>query len=497
MIYPDLETTVSYSFGVGILAAILKKNRHEVKLLHLNEEIGYLFDLERIREDVEHFKPEIIAFSSTSNQFRFVKEIAIFLRKNFNIPAICGGVHATLCPDEVISIDGIDFICRGEGDVAFLEFVNRLEKKQDVTNIKGIWAKSDGDIVRNPLRPVVENLDSLPFADREVFQSDKILKISRGWVNILSGRGCPFLCSYCVNHCYSTLYKSNVKSLVRHRSVENVLKEISLIVKDKNARMINFNDDTFTLDKEWVLEFCEKYPKKFKLPFACNVRVTNFDEDMAAALKNAGCEELKIGVESGNEKIRRIILDRFTPDHVMLKAFSIAKKAGLRCWAYNMIGIPTETRENVLETVKLNAKIRPYIIRCSIFFPYKGTKIYDYCVQNNMIDKEKEDKFSNYFEGSILKMDSISQVEILKFKKMFKWYVDAYSYIEVSSFFKELVEKFEQLPGMLWENGKAQEMVSKVDKQIDGLFKTQKKEHYTTRRQLDLNFCKDLNFQLP
>jgi len=114
-----------------------------------------------------------------------------------------------------------------------------------------------------------------------------------------------------------------------------------------------------------------------------------------------------------------------------------------------------------------------------------------------MIDKERENRYSTYFEGSILKMDSVSQIEILKFKKMFKWYVDAYSDLEISPFYKQLIGNFEQLPDEFWESGKAQRMVSKIDKSVDNLFRVQKKEHYTTRRQLDLNFCKELNFQLP
>jgi anaerobic magnesium-protoporphyrin IX monomethyl ester cyclase len=498
MVYPDLETYVSYSIGVGILSAILKRNGHEVKVLHLNEEIGYPLDYSRIKKDIEDFKPELIAFSSTSNQFSFVKKISRFIKKEFSMPIICGGVHATTCPDEVISVDEIDFLCRGEGDIAFLEFTNKLEKKQNVTNVKGIWAKSNGNIIRNPVGPVVEDLDSLPFPDRDVIHLDKILQIGRGWVNILAGRGCPYTCAYCVNHFYTNFYKNNkIKYPLRYRSVENVLEEISLIVKNKNVKMINFNDDTFALDKDWSLKFCDEYPKRFKLPFSCNIRVTNFDEEIAMALKRAGCEEVKIGVESGNERIRKDILNRYTPDHIIFKAFSIAKRAGLRTWSFNMIGIPTETRENILETVKMNAKMRPYIIRVSILYPYRGTKIYDYCLQKNMIDKEKEDKYSTYFEGSILKMDSISQVEILKFKKMFKWYVDAYSEIEVSPFFMELVKNFEQLPEEFWESGRAQRMVSETDKSIDNLFRAQKKQHYTTRRQLDLDFCKELSFQLP
>jgi radical SAM superfamily enzyme YgiQ (UPF0313 family) len=284
---------------------------------------------------------------------------------------------------------------------------------------------------------------------------------------------------------------------VRLRGVENVLKEIEQIAKDPNVKMINFNDDTFTIDKSWVLKFCEEYTKRFKIPFACNARVTNFDEDIAFALKKAGCQEVKIGLESGSERIRKEILNRHTPDDMIIKACNAAKKAGLRCWLFNMVGIPTETKEDVLKTIKLNAKIRPYIIRCSILYPFKSSKIYDYCVENNLIDKEKEGKYSNYFEGSVLKLDTLSQIDILKFKKMFKWYVDAYSDIEVAPFYKQLIEFFEQLPDEQWENGKAVEMVKSIDIAIDNLFKQSKKEHYTTRRQIDLNFCKDLNWQLP
>ncbi len=495
IIYPDLETTVSYSFGVGIIVSFLKANGHKVKVIHLNEEIDYPLDYKRIKKEIEEFKPGLVAFSSTSTQFKFVKELAPLIKRDFNVPILCGGIHPTSTPDESISEEAIDFICIGEGEHAFLELIDRLEKGEDVSNVQNIWLKSDGNVIKNSLRDPVQNLDSLPLADREEVDHKKIVDISRGWVNILVGRGCPYRCTYCINHRYFNLYGN--KYTVRLRSVNNVLKEIEQIVKNPNVKMINFNDDTFTINKEWTLEFCREYGKHFKIPFACNVRPTNFDKDIADALKAAGCQEVKVGLESGSQRVRKEMLNRHMSDDVIIRAFNTAKHAGLRCWSFTMIGIPTETREDVLDTVRLLAKIRPYIIRCSILYPFRGTKIYDYCVEHNLIDREKEEKYANYFDGSILKLNNLSQIDILKFKKMFKWYVDAYSNIEAAPVYKQLVEYFEKLPDEDWRSGKADEMVRAVDASIDKAFRELKKEHYATRRQIDLNFCKHLNWELP
>jgi anaerobic magnesium-protoporphyrin IX monomethyl ester cyclase len=495
IIYPDLETTVSYSFGVGIIVSFLKANGHKVKVIQLNEEIDYPLDYERIKKDIESFDPNIVAFSSTSTQFKFVKELAPLIKRDFKVPILLGGIHATSAPEETIGEDAIDFICIGEGEHAFLELVNKLERGEDASNIQNIWLKSNGNVIKNSLREPVQDLDSLPFADREEVDHKRIVSISRGWVNILVGRGCPYRCTYCINHRYFDLYGN--KYTVRLRGVDNVLREIEQIAKDPNVKMINFNDDTFTINKEWSLEFCREYAKRFKLPFACNIRPTNFDREIAEALKAAGCQEVKIGLESGSQRVRKEMLNRHMSDDVIIKAFETAKRSGLRCWSFTMIGIPTETREDVLATIKLLAKIRPYIIRCSIMYPFKGTKIHDYCVEHGLIDKEKEEKYANYFDGSILKLDGMSQLDILKFKKMFKWYVDAHSDIEAAPFYKRIVKYFEQLPDEEWENGKAVEMIKIVDRNIDKVFREMKKEHYATRRQIDLNFSAGQNWQLP
>jgi radical SAM superfamily enzyme YgiQ (UPF0313 family) len=181
----------------------------------------------------------------------------------------------------------------------------------------------------------------------------------------------------------------------------------------------------------------------------------------------------------------------------MVKAFSAAEEAGLRTWSFNMIGIPTETREEMLMTAKLNARIRPYIVRCSIFFPYEGTELYAYAKEHNFIKEERAERVSTHFEDSVLDMPQLSREEIVKFKTMFKWYVDAYSETDSASIMKALIELFEKLPAEKWVSGEAQKLFHAFDGSLDALLRELKVEHYATRRHLDLNFTEKQNFQLP
>lgn len=496
LIYPNIGNIPSYNFGLGIIAAYLKQNGHVVQGLHINPEKEKDLDLEGIEKQVKKFDPGLIGFSTVSNQYKFVKKIAEHLRKKgVTAKILVGGIHATIDPEEILKEDFVDMVCLGEGEEAILELANRLDKRKDISDVKNIWLKKKGRIRKNELRPLIEDIGSLPFADRTLFRFNEVLDKKRGWVNILVGRGCIFKCSYCVNYFLTKLNKG--KSTVRIRPVKHVLAEIVEIEKDYEIKMLNFNDDTFTLNKKWVLEFCKEYPKRFSYPFACNIRPTNFDEEIAIALKKAGCAEIKIGLESGSKRIREEILNRFATNDQIKQAFMIAKKVRIRTWSFNMIGIPTETKKELLETIKLNAKIRPYILRCAILFPYKGTDIYGRCVKGGILNKSKEFKYASYFDGTILNLKHLTETDIFRYKTMFKWYVDVYSDFEVADFYKKLVNLFEKLPDKMWKTGEAQKLFKEIDEQVDNFFKLMKKEHYSSRSHLDLNFSAENNWELP
>jgi len=502
LIYPDVRVHVNYPLGLGIISSVLKRYGHDTKILHFNEEINIPFDLSVLEKKIADFEPQLIAFSSTSNQFQYVKQMTNFIKKKRDIPTIVGGVHATIAPEKVLQTGTVDMICMGEGESAIVELVEKLEKGEEYTAVQNLGFMGNGSIKLNPIRPLLdtEALDSLPFPDRKGFNFGEIVRKKHGWANVMTSRGCLNKCSYCVNHYFHKMYSPFHKTIenLRYRKVSSVLRETAeLVGAYPDIRLINFDDDNITLNRKWLEGFCGEYPGKVGIPFACNVHPAKFNQKDARILAKAGCVEVKIGLESGSERLRREILRRPAPEDIMVKAFRAAEDAGIRAWSFNMIGIPTETPEEMLMTAKLNAKIRPYIIRCSIFYPYDGTDLYQYAHEHNLIEDERSDTVSSHLEDSILTMPQLSREEIVRFKTMFKWYVDAYSDIEAAPLFRELIKLFKKLPKEIWLNGKAQELVKQMDKSVDGLLKSAKMEHYATRRHLDLNFTKKLSFELP
>ncbi|MDD4955178.1 MAG: radical SAM protein [Candidatus Omnitrophica bacterium] len=418
-VFPDLNVFSRFSgdysgifaHGIGCLSAVLKKNGHETSLLHITKEVNK----GQFLKAVESQKPQLIAFSSLSHQFPYVKQWAAWLRENGNIPTICGGVHATVDPDEVINTNGIDMLCRGEGEYALLELCTKMSNNEDISAVKNLWLKRDSRVIKNEVRPLENNLDDLPFADRRLFNYQSLYDYKIRMLTVLASRGCPFNCSYCCNHQYQKLYPHNY---VRFRSVDNVLSEIEQALSwYSDVEFINFIDDTLCMDKKLLAEFCEKFPKRFKLPFHGNSRVNFLDEETFSLLKKGGCERLDVGIESGNMHLRQQILKRNISDEQIVETFKLADKFGIKLSAYNMVGCPHETAEMILETIKLNAKVKPYASHNAIFQPYPNTEAYQICVENNFIS---EKKVSAFFKESVLRQPQITKRQILFFSRFFQ-----------------------------------------------------------------------------
>jgi radical SAM superfamily enzyme YgiQ (UPF0313 family) len=447
----------------------------------------------------DEFEPEMVGFSTTSNQYRHVKQVATMFKERRDVPIVCGGIHPTIASEDVLSHPAIDMVCQGEGELAMLELAYELANGSNL-DIANIWSKTNGTIRSSPTRPLVANLDELPFPDREGFDFAGILAKKRGWANLMAGRGCHYQCTYCVNNYFHKVYSavSSRRSHLRIRSVDTVLREVEYLSSSFRVKLLNFDDDIFTMDKEWLREFCDKYAARFKkMPFACNIRVNMFDREIATMIRSAGCVEVKIGLESGSERVRSRVLKRHTPEAMIRRAFGLAEELGIRAWAFNMIGVPTETPEDVMETVRLNAQIRPYILRCSIFYPYQGTDLYEHAEQHGLMDHSKDEAYSNHLDGSVLNLPQFPPARIMRFKHMFKWYVDANSDIEAAPLFQSLVAQFEQLPDEYWLDGRAEKMVNTIDRQLDKMLRASKKEHYASRKHLDLKYCEQLHWKLP
>ena len=352
-------------------------------------------------------KPDVIGFSITTPEFPFMRDMGSRLRALCDKVIICGGAHATFYP-EVIHEPYLDALCRGEGDEAFLEFLNALDSGANTDTLANLWVKKQGRVIENEVRPLVADLDSLPFYDREIYTryglyAGKGREILYHQV-AMAGRGCPKSCSFCFNKCYNSLYRGK-GAVVRRRSVGHVIAELKDLKRSGKVGFITLDDDSFTLaPRTWLHAFFAVYEKEIGIPFKINTTPAALDEDLVKRLKQAGCFAVKMGLESGNEKIRNRILNKNLPESAVVESARLLKKYGIRFQTFNMVGHPGESLAMAFETFALNCRIRPDFVWCSLLNPYPGTDIYELCKNEGFLSKEKDFKGPDYsyFTGSPL-----------------------------------------------------------------------------------------------
>jgi len=202
--------------------------------------------------------------------------------------------------------------------------------------------------------------------------------------------------------------------------VDSVINQMELLVGRYPIKRFNFADDIFGILREWVFEFCEKYPKHFDLEFECNLRPETVDEKLLTALKSANCNQVDMGIEVGNEWLRTKVLNRKVSNKQILNAFRLAEEVGLKTRAYNMIGLPYETVDMVKETIKLNEMSNPTHTAIFYFYPYPGTRLYDVCKKEGYLSDKKA---TSYVTDTILNLPTISN------KELDRLYTKFYSYM--------------------------------------------------------------------
>ncbi len=401
-------------YGVMCLSSALKKEGHDTELF-----IGR----KNIIKELKRYKPDIFAISIMNTQFEWLKDIVSILRKNnFKQPIIVGGPHATCSPEEVIDIDGISAICTGEGEEALKEFVEAIVKRESCDKIKNLWIKKnestkDGEprIVKNPVRFLENDLDKMPYPDRDIYRKYKYFIKNKTHEVFLASRGCRYSCSFCFNHLFKELYNGKGES-VRFRSPQNVIDEIKDVQKKYGIQTVMFADSTFNLRKEWLIEFCKLFAYETNLPVTFNIRADLMDEDIAKALSGARCSLARFGIETGNDNLRNKILKKEINNHSIFKTANLLKKFRIPFAAYNMMGLPTETLDMAWETIHMNQKIHPDVVIVDIFIPYPNLNITKYAQKNGLLD---EDFFSKITKGkhkvfrSVLKQKNIKRISNL------------------------------------------------------------------------------------
>ncbi len=439
-VYPDVRGELRfrrkgyYYCGVGYLSSVLKQAGHQTSLLHILHQI----DREEILALIKREDPDLIAFSSTTNMFPFVEKWSKWIKEKFpEIPTICGGIHPTLDPCGSIRVEGLDMISRGEGESALVELCEKLERGKDITDIRNIWIKADGSIYKNELRPLISDLDALPFPDREIFDIDKLNCLGSGRAIFMASRGCPYDCGYCCNHALRKLYSEGASSpkssmkYVRFRSVDNIITEIKEVLQRYPfVNLITFDDDILPLNRVWFREFTRRYKEEIDLPWDCNLRANLVDEELIELLKDSKCQEIRIGLESGDDYIRNEILNRHLSREQLLKSFRLCEEAGLNTVSFNMVGLPFEDMSNILETIKLNALIKPNWklsdLRVTIFYPYQGTRLFEICKEEGFLTDKV---LTSYVDDTKLVYGKLTRKQILFASRYFRFLILFYGFL--------------------------------------------------------------------
>ncbi|MFC1935240.1 B12-binding domain-containing radical SAM protein [Chloroflexota bacterium] len=364
----------AYYSGIGSLSAVLREAGHGTSLLHISQLVKREEFLERLQPHLPERGTRLFGFSVTSNMFPLALEWSRWVKDAYpHCIVIFGGLHPTLCPEETIAVSDVDAICIGEGEGAMVELCHRLEGG-DIWDIRNLWLKRGGEIIKNGLRPLCD-LDSLPFPDRDIFDYANLYNEQQGYATMMLSRGCPYKCTYCAAEALGHLYRGLGKR-VRFRSVPKAIEELQKVKSDYPfITGFTFDDDILPLDKRWFTQFAEAYAQEVGMPFSCNIRPNLVNQEVVALLKRAGCIQISMGIESGNEEIRNRLLERHLSDEQIVTAFRVFKESDIRLSAYNMVGLPGEGMEQMLDTVKINALVRTDTCNVSIFRPYEHTKI--------------------------------------------------------------------------------------------------------------------------
>ncbi len=385
-----LEIQERVQFGISYISSMLKREGHRTDLVVLCRETPHLLE-----EYIESFDPAMVCFTSVYAEYRFISRvIAETKRRHPELFLVLGGAHASLNPDGCMEETPLDAVCVGEGEYPALELAEQLEAGGWPSAIPNLYIRRPGGgVERNAPRPFLEDLDSLPFPDRDMWDPWVADPYSRP--SVLVGRGCPFRCTYCCNHAFR---KAAPGRYVRVRSPRNITEELASM-KEKNPHFaeVYLEVETLGAKQEWALELCAELRRlnerlEIPLAFGANLRVTpNADyEGLFAAFAESNFRFVNIGLESGSERVRREVLKRIYSNEDILRTVRTARKYGLQVGTYNLIGLPGETPRDFRETVRLNRACQPDWFLLAVFFPYPGTELYERCREEGLLRQDPD-----------------------------------------------------------------------------------------------------------
>ncbi len=430
--------------NLGCLASYLMKNGYEVEIWDYETE---QFIIDEFINKIKISSPSIIGFSCFTPTIISGHKLAQIIKKNFpHIKTIVGGPHSTALPKKTLEeFPYFDFVIMGEGEETLLEFCNSIKENKDQEGILGLAYRTSNGIKEELRRPLIKNLDDLPFPNRDLLNINLMKKghISRGISNklkntgIYTSRGCPIGCIFCA-------ISITMGNCVRFRSVENVLLEVEECIKKYQIEHFTVEDDTFTINQERAIKIMEGFQKLGVKSWHCEgTRVNAVTPELLKLMVKTGCQKIVFGVESGSPRILELIKKKITVEQVK-NAFKWAREAGFKYIEGDFIigSHPSETIKDLETTKDLIKEIKPDLISVTILVPYPGTEVYNLMKERGYIFSENWENFVMFDRLPSWRTEFFTPDELLRLQKkiLSSFYLRVSYFIHILKKLKSLEE---------------------------------------------------------
>jgi len=400
--------------GIAYLGAVAEKAGHQVTVIDCQaEKLTY----EAFRNRITKTPSDIIGVTSTTLLYKSAMNL-ITIAKQVQPQAltVLGGSHGTFWDENALNeYPSLDVVVRKEGEQTFMELLSRLQNKTSFDGVLGITFRSEGKIVRNPDRPFLENLDSLPFPAHHLLPLDSLKRMGKILFPLITSRGCVYWCDFC----------STVRMFgrgYRMRTPKNVVDEMQLVHDKYGVDQVTFYDDAFTVNRERVMKICEElHARKLDMTWDCGTRVDMVDRELLKTMHSAGCFAVWLGVESGSETILGAMNKRIKLSQTRL-AYKTANDVGLMTIANTVLGFPGETEQTAWETIRFIKELNPDDVGFYVATPYPGTPMYDQVKKNGWLritDFDKYDTAGPTFETPWMSMDKLAEIRYKAYQQFY------------------------------------------------------------------------------
>ncbi|MGD9131772.1 MAG: radical SAM protein [Candidatus Bathyarchaeota archaeon] len=400
--------------GMGYLAAVLEKNGYTVDVVDCQ---ALAISYDEFKREISKRKPDVVGVTSITLTYKSMLQIAKIAKEvHPNCLTVLGGPHVTFWDENALQeCPSADIVVRQEGEYTLLELVQRLEAGKPFHDVTGTTCRKDGKIVKNPDRPLIENLDELPFPARHLWPLEQLRKLEDIFY-LTTSRGCTSWCDFC----------AAVRMFGRRfrmRSPKNIVDELEYLYKTYSATQFTFCDDAFTIDQARIEELCKEIKdRKLKIVWNCGTRVDKVTKELLIKMKDAGCVSVWFGVESGSQEVLNVMHKGISTSQT-IKAIGWVRELGLTPVPNVLLGFPGETKETAWQTIKFAEKVSPdNIAFYNIATPLPGTPMYDMVKEKGWLKIDDFDKYdckTPLFETPTMSMEELAEISEKAFQSFY------------------------------------------------------------------------------